>query len=50
MEQTLIQRNGQSYHVISCAKETDLNNRRDFYFNVEIPLKRGLQESVRKKN
>jgi uncharacterized protein DUF4919 len=50
MKENLVMRNGQSFHVVSSAKENDLKTRKDVYFNVELPLKRGKQQSLQNQN
>ncbi|MFQ5446788.1 MAG: DUF4919 domain-containing protein [Saprospiraceae bacterium] len=50
MNESLIMRNGQSFHVVSSAKENDIKNRKNVYFNVELPLKRGKQQSLQNHN
>jgi tetratricopeptide (TPR) repeat protein len=47
--QTLITRNGQSYHVAFCKKEDGKTQEQDVYFNVELPLKKGLQRNLKQK-
>ncbi len=50
MKENLVLRNGQSFHVVSSAKENDFNDRKNVYFNVELPLKRGKQQSLINQN
>jgi len=50
MKENLVVRNGQNFHVVSSAKENDINTRKDVYFNVELPLKRGKQQSLQNQN
>jgi hypothetical protein len=47
--QSLVTHNGQRYHIVNCSKEGDKNQNPTFYFNVELPLGRGMQQSLRKK-
>lgn len=50
VERKLVQRIGQSFHVLRAFAEENQDHQEDFYFNVEIPLKYGLQQRIRDRN
>ena len=39
----------QRYHIVNCEKEGDKNLKPTFYFNVDLPMSRGMQQSLKKK-
>jgi hypothetical protein len=52
--QSLVTKDGpngttQRYHIVNCAKEGDKTAKPTYYFNVELPLGRGMQQSLKKK-
>ncbi|MBI5916629.1 MAG: DUF4919 domain-containing protein [Bacteroidetes bacterium] len=47
--QSLVVKNGQNYQIVNCTKEGDKAVKPVFYFNVELPVKRGMQQSLKKK-
>lgn len=47
--QSLVVKNGQNYQIVNGTKEGDKTAKPVFYFNVELPVKRGMQQSLQKK-
>lgn len=47
--QSLVTKDGQRYHIVNCEKEGDKTTKPTYYFNVELPLGRGMQQSLKKK-
>ena len=47
-EPKLITRQGQRYHLVPCLKKEDVNVQQNFYFNVQLPLEHGVQQSLKK--
>lgn len=53
-DQSLVTKDGpddtpQRYHIVKCIKEGDKTVNPTYYFNVELPLGRGMQQSLKKK-
>lgn len=48
LRENFVENNGLSYHIVTAAVEKDLDNRRDFYFLIELPLTYGKQKNVDK--
>lgn len=48
-DQSLLTKDGQRYHIVKCVKEGDKTQAPTYYFNVELPLGRGMQQSLKKK-
>ena len=52
-EQSLVMKNGptevsQHYQIVKCEKEGDKTLKPTYYFNVDLPMSRGMQESLKK--
>ena len=47
--ESLLERNGQYFNKANCIKEDNQNTTRDFYFNVDLPLKWGKERTPQKK-
>lgn len=47
--QSLLTQDGVRFHIVNCAKEDDKSQTSTYYFNVELPLGRGMQQSLKKK-
>lgn len=47
--QSIITNNGQQYQIVNCEKEGDKTQKPSFYFNVELPMGHGMQQSLKKK-
>lgn len=47
-KQEMVERNGQNFHLVSCTEEADSSKHRTFYFNIELPLKRGMEDALQK--
>ncbi len=52
--QSLVTKDGptgasQRYHIVKCIKEGEKEAKQVYYFNVELPLGRGMQQSLKKK-
>lgn len=47
--QSLVTKGDQQYHIVTCAKDGDKTQAPTYYFNVTLPLSRGMQQSLRKK-
>jgi tetratricopeptide (TPR) repeat protein len=47
-EPKLITRQGQRYHMVPCLQKGDANVQKTFYFNVQLPLEHGVQQSLKK--
>lgn len=47
--QSLVTKDGQRYHIVNCEKEGDKTLKPTYYFNVDLPLSRGMQQSLKKK-
>ena len=48
-DQSLVNRDGQRFHIVKCVKDGDKTVNPTYYFNVELPLGRGMQQSLKKK-
>jgi tetratricopeptide (TPR) repeat protein len=48
-DQSLVNRDGQRFHIVKCTKDGDKTVNPTYYFNVELPLGRGMQQSLNKK-
>ncbi|MCU0347497.1 MAG: DUF4919 domain-containing protein [Saprospiraceae bacterium] len=46
---SLVTKDGQRYHIVKCSKDGDKTMTPTYYFNVELPLGRGFQQSLKKK-
>lgn len=44
--QSLLEKNGHHYKIVTAAKDGDKTAKRTFYFNVDLPVKRGMQQSL----
>jgi tetratricopeptide (TPR) repeat protein len=49
-EPKLMVRQGQRFHLNTCTAAGDVNRRETLYFNVELPLARGVQPALRRKS
>ncbi|MBI1226144.1 MAG: DUF4919 domain-containing protein [Bacteroidetes bacterium] len=47
--ESLVTNNGQHYHLVNCEKEGDKTMKSTYYFNVDLPMSRGMQQSLNKK-
>ena len=47
--ESLVTNDGQRYHIVKCEKEGDDQLKPTFYFNVDLPMSRGMQQSLNKK-
>lgn len=47
--QSIVTNNGQQYQIVNCEKEGDKKQAITFYFNVELPMGHGMQQSLKKK-
>ncbi|MBK9015311.1 MAG: DUF4919 domain-containing protein [Saprospiraceae bacterium] len=47
--QSLVTKDGQRYHIVNCEKEGDKTLKPTYYFNVDLPLSRGMQQSLKKR-
>ncbi len=48
-DQSLVTKNGQRYHIVKCLKEGEKEAKQVYYFNVDLPMSRGMQQSLKKK-
>ncbi len=44
--QSLLENNGQSYKIVTAKKDDNKSIEKTFYFNVQLPVKRGMQQSL----
>ncbi|MCF8246018.1 MAG: DUF4919 domain-containing protein [Saprospiraceae bacterium] len=47
--ESLVTKEGQRYHIVKCEKEGDDKLKPTFYFNVDLPMSRGMQQSLKKR-
>ena len=48
-DQSLLTKDGQRYHIVKCMKEGEKEAKQVYYFNVDLPMSRGMQQSLNKK-
>ncbi len=47
-DQSLVTKDGQRYHIAKCLKEGEKEAKQVYYFNVDLPMSRGMQQSLKK--
>jgi tetratricopeptide (TPR) repeat protein len=47
-DQSLVTKDGQRYHIAKCMKEGEKEAKQVYYFNVDLPMSRGMQQSLKK--
>lgn len=45
---SMVRYKGLTYHIVTAAEDKNLDNRREFYFLIELPLRYGKQKNVEK--
>lgn len=44
--QSLLEKDGRNYKIVTAEKDGDKTVKQTFYFNVDLPVKRGMQQSL----